>query len=150
MRTVRPSNDRASAFTGMVANAQHHGARSESRLDADHGIEKMRLNYWTTTMEFKRQYKLDLARTPDSRLVPACWSQTVFLAVDRLRTHENYRDGVWCCERGHECRCHGFSLHQGLAWGTIPPESHHWRKWHAAECGGNLIQLVEPCGEVPI
>jgi hypothetical protein len=53
------------------------------------------------------------------------------------------KSGVWCCEKQHKCKWQGFALHQGLAWGTFPTAG-EWRKWHDLECGGKLIQLVEP------
>lgn len=52
--------------------------------------------------------------------------------------------GVWCCEREHQCKWQCFALHRGLAWGTIPNEHNVWRQWHDRECGGQLIQLLEP------
>jgi hypothetical protein len=52
--------------------------------------------------------------------------------------------GVWCCEKQHKCTWQGFALHQGLAWGVIPNEYNAWRRRHESECGGELIQLVEP------
>ena len=52
--------------------------------------------------------------------------------------------GVWCCEHRFNCNWQGINLHQGLGWGTIPPEHSVFRKWHDKECGGKLIQLVEP------
>ena len=54
---------------------------------------------------------------------------------------------VWCCERKSQCKWQGFALHQGLGWGTIPPVTDEWRKWHDRECGGRLLQLV---GKNPI
>lgn len=54
------------------------------------------------------------------------------------------RHGVWCCDQQHKCKWQGFALHQGLSWGTIPDESNVWRQWHDRECGGKLIQIVEP------
>lgn len=56
--------------------------------------------------------------------------------------------GVWCCERMAQCNWQGFALHQGLAWGTVPPKheaiTNDWRTWHDRECGGRLIQLLPP------
>ena len=52
--------------------------------------------------------------------------------------------GIWCCEQQHKCKWQGFALHHGLSWGTIPHDSNTWRQWHSRECGGALIQLVEP------
>lgn len=55
--------------------------------------------------------------------------------------------GVWCCEHKAKCKWQGFALHQGLAWGEVPklfPGYRDWRSVHDQECGGRLIQLVEP------
>ena len=52
--------------------------------------------------------------------------------------------GVWCCERRYQCKWQGFALHAGLAWGEIPSENNAWRQWHDRECGGQLIQLIQP------
>ncbi len=56
-------------------------------------------------------------------------------------------NNVWCCEKKYECKWQGFALHQGLAWGKIPPKTNMWRLWHDRECGGRLIQLL-PKNEV--
>lgn len=55
---------------------------------------------------------------------------------------------VHCCERLHQCKWQGFALHKGLSWGRIENHTSEWRKWHAQECGGKLIQfdLVESKG----
>lgn len=53
-------------------------------------------------------------------------------------------NGVWCCEREANCKWQCFVLYKGLGWGTIPGKDEPWRKMHDRECGGKLIQLVEP------
>lgn len=55
---------------------------------------------------------------------------------------ENYE--AWCCEKRSKCNWQGFALHQGLAWGSIPPATDPWRQWHDRECGGKLIRLRRP------
>jgi len=55
--------------------------------------------------------------------------------------------GVWCCEKQHKCTWQGFALYHGLAWGTVPNEFNVWKQRHDTECGGKLIQLVEPSSE---
>ena len=55
----------------------------------------------------------------------------------------DYIGPVWCCEHRYKCKWQAFALYQGLAWGTILPETNEWRKWHDKECGGRLIQLIE-------
>lgn len=52
--------------------------------------------------------------------------------------------GVWCCEKHSQCKWQGFALHRGLAWGTIADSLPEWRERHERECGGKLIQLLEP------
>lgn len=54
------------------------------------------------------------------------------------------RAGVWCCSSGYRCRWQGYTLHKGLAWGTMPQPTDAWRMRHALECGGMLVQLLEP------
>ena len=56
-------------------------------------------------------------------------------------------DSVWCCAKKARCKWQGFALHQGLAWGTVPPPSNTWRQWHDRECGGELVQLLAPGGQ---
>lgn len=53
-------------------------------------------------------------------------------------------EGVWCCERGWQCKWQGYALHQGLSWGTVPTKGNVWLEWHKRECGGELIQLIQP------
>jgi len=61
-----------------------------------------------------------------------------------ISTPKFFHGGVWCCENKSACKWQGYALHQGLGWGTIPPETNEWRMWHNRECGGKLIQLVPP------
>jgi len=52
--------------------------------------------------------------------------------------------GVWCCTEKTRCRWQGVRLHQGLAWGTVPPLADTWRQYHDRNCCGVLVQLIAP------
>ena len=88
------------------------------------------------------------------------WQQTSRVgkaALDDINTRyrrrkiaERNHPGVWCCERGPQCRWPSDKLHNGLAWGTIPTDEQgnrpdlQWHVVHGEICGGRLIQLLQP------
>jgi len=55
-----------------------------------------------------------------------------------------WKHGIWGCRRGCRCQWKGFVLSKdGISIGTVPHETDAWRKCHARECGGELVQILE-------
>lgn len=52
--------------------------------------------------------------------------------------------GIWGCRRGCCCKWKGMLLSSdGIAIGTVPPETDTWRQWHVRKCGAELVQILE-------
>ena len=66
-----------------------------------------------------------------------------------MTTDERFSDpwnqGIWGCRRGLKCKWKGLALSaNGIEIGTVRPPGNAWREEHDRQCGGELVQILQP------